>query len=130
MSGRFSAIIIIIILHHSSLEFVVQPSDKVVAPNSMAHFHCVVTGDDGSYIKWRVNNEEIGDGDRQSFPYNASWYSHVNTTLSVSTSPQSNTNGSLVECVAAHLSSHFRRQALLIIAGSKTTTLLEFIIVL
>ena len=94
-----------------------QPRNETVAPNSCAHFSCVVRGEVRIDVQWKVGNMEPFTKD-MSIPdgYNASWEtaeesSVINTSLYINTQERSVINGTRVQCVAAYATNHWKSNA-------------------
>lgn len=103
--------------YYASTEFVVHPSNRIVAPNSYASFNCVVSGDTSAYIRWKVNGLEFGEHDSEPNGVEATWTTTLNSSLNISTHG-SNANGTTVLCKAVELMIHRdSSQATLKVAG-------------
>ena len=101
--------------NYSSTEFVVHPSNRTVAPNSYASFNCVIRGDSSAYVRWKVNGDGFGQHDSEPTGVDATWYSHFNATLNISTQ---NNNGTIIQCKAVEIGIHKDSpEAILRVAG-------------
>ena len=81
-------------------EFLVEPTNMIVAPNSVALFKCAVRGE-GAYMKWSIDGVEYGiDNHINEREYSIRWSSTVNSSLQISA--VDGQNGTEVRCMAGN----------------------------
>lgn len=96
-----------------------HPSSRTVAPNSYANFKCVIIGGTSAYIMWKVNGFEFGEHGDEPTGVDATWHSHLNASLNISTQ-DGNGNGTIIQCKAVDvkIQGGFTPKAILRVAGT------------
>ena len=86
------------ILFHS-LEFMVEPTDQTVAPNSLARFECVVSGNN-FFIQWVLDNESYTKMRPPPEEYYSATWSTNNSGAVLEVKAQHKINGTSIMCRA------------------------------